>query len=100
LLKRPEASGYVTQRRVQGDERFLAVGLTPEGAALRDRARAVPGTMLGKLGLSGTEAEELLRGAWLVSSRFPKESGLVLGGGGQMGSGGSGAIDDSSMSGR
>jgi hypothetical protein len=39
----------VTQRRVQGDERFLAVGLTPEGAALRDRALAVPRTMLGKL---------------------------------------------------
>jgi DNA-binding MarR family transcriptional regulator len=59
LLKRLEASGYVTRRRVQGDERSLAVGLTPEGAALRDRAHAVPGTMLGKLGLSRTEAEEL-----------------------------------------
>jgi MarR family transcriptional regulator, organic hydroperoxide resistance regulator len=59
LLKRLEAAGYVTRRRVQGDERSLAVGLTPEGAALRDRARAVPGTMLGKLGLSRTEAEEL-----------------------------------------
>jgi DNA-binding MarR family transcriptional regulator len=59
LLKRLEACGYVTRRRVQGDERSLAVGLTPEGAALRDRARAVPGTMLGKLGLSRTEAEEL-----------------------------------------
>jgi DNA-binding MarR family transcriptional regulator len=59
LLKRLEASGYVTRRRVQGDERSLAVGLTPEGAALRDRARAVPGTMLGKLGLNRTEAEEL-----------------------------------------
>jgi DNA-binding MarR family transcriptional regulator len=59
VLKRLEASGYVTRRRLQGDERSLAVGLTPERAALRDRARAVPGTMLGKLGLSRTEAEEL-----------------------------------------
>jgi DNA-binding MarR family transcriptional regulator len=92
LLKRLEASGYVT-RRVQGDERSLAVGLTPEGAALRDRARAVPGTMPGKLGLSRTEAEELLRGSMARLLKVSQGERLGLGGGGQMGSGGSGAID-------
>jgi len=71
LLKRLEASGYVTRRRVQGDERSLAVGLTAEGAALRDRARAVPGTMLGKLGLNRTEAEEL-HGSMTRLIRFAK----------------------------
>jgi DNA-binding MarR family transcriptional regulator len=98
LLKRLESCGYVTRQRVQGDERSLAVGLTPEGAALRDRASAVPGTMLGKLGLSRTEAEELLRGS--MARLLKVSQGERLGGGGQMGSGGSGAIDRSSMSGR
>jgi DNA-binding MarR family transcriptional regulator len=104
LLKRLEACGYVTRRRVQGDERSLAVGLTPEGAALRDRARAVPGTMLGKLGLSRTEAEELLRGSMArllkVSQGERLGDGDGDGDGGQMGSGGSGATNRSSMSGR
>jgi MarR family transcriptional regulator, organic hydroperoxide resistance regulator len=82
LLKRLEACGYVTRRRVQGDERSLAVGLTPEGAALRDRARAVPGTMLGKLGLSRTEAEEFLRGSMAPLLKVSqRELGLGVGGG-------------------
>jgi DNA-binding MarR family transcriptional regulator len=59
LLKRLEALGYVTRRRVPGDERSLAVGLTPEGAALRDKAMGVPGTMLAKLGLNRAQAEDI-----------------------------------------
>jgi DNA-binding MarR family transcriptional regulator len=59
LLKRLEACGYVTRRRVTGDERSLAVGLTPSGIALRNRALVVPGTMLGKLGLTREQAHEL-----------------------------------------
>jgi DNA-binding MarR family transcriptional regulator len=100
LLKRLEASGYVTRRRVQGDQRSLAVGLTTEGAELRDRARSVPGTMLGKLGLSSSEAEELLRGSMARLLKVSQGERVGLGGGGQMGSGGPGAIDHSSMSGR
>jgi DNA-binding MarR family transcriptional regulator len=61
LLKRLEASGYVTRQRVPDDERSLAVGLTPSGTALRTRALAVPGVMLSKLGLSREEAQELHR---------------------------------------
>jgi DNA-binding MarR family transcriptional regulator len=59
LLKRLEALGYVTRRRVPGDERSLAVGLTPEGAALRAKAMGVPGTMLAKLGLNRAQAEDI-----------------------------------------
>ncbi|WP_343915186.1 MarR family transcriptional regulator [Arthrobacter pascens] len=98
LLKRLEASGYVTRRRVQGDEHSLAVGLTPEGAALRDRARAVPGTMLRKLGLNRTDDEELLRGRMarlLKVSQADNRPGL--GAAVQMGSG---TIDPRSTSGR
>ncbi|RAM36795.1 MarR family winged helix-turn-helix transcriptional regulator [Arthrobacter globiformis] len=59
LLKRLEGHGYVTRRRVEGNERSLAVALTPEGAALRDKALAVPGAILDTLGLTRTEAQDL-----------------------------------------
>jgi DNA-binding MarR family transcriptional regulator len=59
LLKRLEGHGYLTRRRVEGDERSLAVALTPEGAALRDRALVVPGAILDRLGLTRAEAEDL-----------------------------------------
>ena len=43
LLKRLEAGGYVTRRRTEGDERTLAVGLTEQGASLREAAKVDPG---------------------------------------------------------
>jgi DNA-binding MarR family transcriptional regulator len=59
LLKRLEGHGYLTRQRVEGDERSLAVALTPEGAALRDKAVTVPGAILDMLGLTRAEAEDL-----------------------------------------
>lgn len=59
LLKRLEGRGYLTRRRAEGDERSLAVGLTPKGSALRDKALTVPGAVLETLGLSRAEAEDL-----------------------------------------
>jgi DNA-binding MarR family transcriptional regulator len=59
LLRRLEAAGLITRRRVEGNERALAVDLTPQGAALRQQATAVPGTMMAKLGLSRDQAESL-----------------------------------------
>jgi DNA-binding MarR family transcriptional regulator len=59
LLERLEASGYVTRKRVPGDERTLAVSLTPSGTGLRSKALPVPGIMLSKLGLTRDEAQEL-----------------------------------------
>ncbi|WP_164207116.1 MarR family winged helix-turn-helix transcriptional regulator [[Micrococcus luteus] ATCC 49442] len=59
LLKRLEGHGYLTRERAVGNERSLAVALTPEGAALRDRALTVPGAILETLGLTRAEAEDL-----------------------------------------
>lgn len=59
LLRRLEASGLISRRRVDGNERALAVDLTPEGASLRQEALAVPGTMMERLGLTRSQVSEL-----------------------------------------
>ncbi|WP_461173826.1 MarR family transcriptional regulator [Arthrobacter sp. Z1-9] len=59
LLRRLEASGLISRRRVDGNERALAVDLTPEGAALRQEALNVPGTMMERLGLNRRQVSEL-----------------------------------------
>lgn len=59
LLRRLEGSGLITRRRVDGNERALAVELTEEGAALRQEALNVPGTMMERLGLTRAQVSEL-----------------------------------------
>lgn len=59
LLRRLETAGLITRQRVPGDERTLAVGLTPLGAALREQATAVPGTMMDRLGLTREQVTSL-----------------------------------------
>lgn len=59
LLRRLETAGFITRQRVPGDERTLAVGLTPLGAALRQQATAVPGTMMDRLGLTREQVTQL-----------------------------------------
>jgi DNA-binding MarR family transcriptional regulator len=59
LLKRLERHGYITRQRAEGDERSLAVALTPEGTALRNKALTVPGAILDTLGLTRAEAQNL-----------------------------------------
>ena len=59
LLRRLEAAGYITRQRAEGDERSLAVRLTPGGAALRQQATAVPGTMMALLGLDREQVGDL-----------------------------------------
>ncbi|HEY9355580.1 MAG TPA: MarR family transcriptional regulator [Arthrobacter sp.] len=59
LLRRLEAAGLLTRRRVDGNERALAVELTPAGAELRQQALAVPGTMMERLGLTRDQVAEL-----------------------------------------
>ena len=61
LLRRLEAAGLITRRRVDGNERALAVELTEEGAALRQEALNVPGTMMERLGLTRAQVSELHR---------------------------------------
>ncbi|TLM87123.1 MarR family winged helix-turn-helix transcriptional regulator [Pseudarthrobacter sp. NamE5] len=59
LLRRLEAAGLITRRRVDGNERALAVELTTKGAALRQEALDVPGTMMERLGLTRGQVSEL-----------------------------------------
>ncbi|WP_461189013.1 MarR family winged helix-turn-helix transcriptional regulator [Arthrobacter sp. Z4-13] len=59
LLRRLEVSGLISRRRVDGNERALAVGLTPAGAALRQEALKVPGTMMERLGLTRDQVSDL-----------------------------------------
>lgn len=47
LLKRLEKQGLITRRRLASNERKLLISLTENGAALRERAVAVPGEMQG-----------------------------------------------------
>ena len=77
LLRRLEAAGLLTRRRVDGNERALAVELTLAGADLRQEALAVPGTMMERLGLTRDQVAEL-HGAMM---------GLIAATGGATGSG-------------
>ena len=61
LLKRLEAAGYVTRERNPHDERALAVGLTPQGRALRRKALDVPPAIVERLGMDVAELKELQR---------------------------------------
>lgn len=51
LLKRLEAQGLIARTRDPKDERRVIVTLTPTGAVLRDKARAVPEQLLCLLDL-------------------------------------------------
>jgi MarR family transcriptional regulator, organic hydroperoxide resistance regulator len=59
LLRRLETAGYITRGRAAGNERALAVELTPSGAALRQQATTVPGTMMERLGLTREQVGQL-----------------------------------------
>ncbi|UZX01815.1 MarR family transcriptional regulator [Arthrobacter sp. CDRTa11] len=59
LLRRLEAAGFLTRHRMDGNERALAVDLTPAGARLREQALAVPGTMMERLGLTREQVGQL-----------------------------------------
>jgi DNA-binding MarR family transcriptional regulator len=59
LLKRLEASGYITRERSTVDERALEVRLTDAGTALRERALAVPGQIIERLGMPVAELESI-----------------------------------------
>lgn len=52
LVKRLEGQGLVTRTRSTADERVLELGLTAEGAALRERALDVPVQVMAATGMS------------------------------------------------
>jgi DNA-binding MarR family transcriptional regulator len=59
LVGRLEAAGLVTRSRNAGDERAVDIALTEDGVALRRRALAVPGEVVGRLGYSIERLERL-----------------------------------------
>jgi DNA-binding MarR family transcriptional regulator len=59
LVKRLEAAGLVRRARDPGDERLLAVTLTPAGRALRSKAERVPAQVVARLGLPVEDLENL-----------------------------------------
>jgi DNA-binding MarR family transcriptional regulator len=59
LLKRLEAIGYVHRHRDPADERSLAVTLTAQGRALRDRAEQIPPAVVERLGMPVEELQHL-----------------------------------------
>ncbi|TKT04819.1 MarR family transcriptional regulator [Streptomyces lasalocidi] len=64
LLKRLEAHGLLRRERRSDDERSVAIRLTGTGAALRERARAVPLAIGDAMGLTREQdalAKQLLR---------------------------------------
>ena len=56
LLKRLEVEGLLSRTRSKTDERVVIVELTPQGRALRDKARGLPQCILGA---SGQTLEQL-----------------------------------------
>lgn len=62
LLKRLEASGFITRTRNAADERSLDVELTLYGKALRSEAEKVPATIVERLGMSVGELEQIRDG--------------------------------------
>jgi DNA-binding MarR family transcriptional regulator len=60
LLKRLETRGMVTRQRQAGDERTVVVSLTPEGKALRERAKPIPLAIGCALGLDDEARTKLV----------------------------------------
>ncbi|WP_307027799.1 MarR family winged helix-turn-helix transcriptional regulator [Arthrobacter globiformis] len=59
LLRRLEAAGLITRRRVPENERALAVELTAAGSALRAEAMSVPKPTMQSLGLNREDVKQL-----------------------------------------
>mgnify|MGYP001818915376 CR=1 FL=1 len=59
LLKRLEGKELVKRMRGQEDERVRIITITDKGAALRQRARNIPGELACSIGLPAAQGKEL-----------------------------------------
>ncbi|OJF10238.1 MarR family winged helix-turn-helix transcriptional regulator [Couchioplanes caeruleus] len=59
LLKRLESVGYLRRERDRSDERSLAIVLTTEGRALRDKAERIPPAVVQRLGMPIEDLQHL-----------------------------------------
>src|SRR3712207_2602852 len=69
LLKRLTAAGLVTRHRRLEDERSVAIALTDTGRALQDKAFAISQEMIGAIGFSTGEFDELMQRLRLLTER-------------------------------
>ncbi len=61
LLRKLEAKGYITRRRLDNDERNLMIDLTPAGKELQQKAEKVPDDIAKCVNLSAQEATVLYK---------------------------------------
>ena len=59
ILKKLEAKGLITRKRLPEDERNLTITLTETGEAMRDMALGIPAKMYDRIGLNKQEGEQL-----------------------------------------
>lgn len=59
IVKRVQARGLIARARRADDERVLEISLTPDGAALRERALAVPEQIMARVGMDATQIAAL-----------------------------------------
>ncbi|MEZ5187841.1 MAG: MarR family transcriptional regulator [Microbacterium sp.] len=59
IVKRLQAQGLIARARRADDERVLEISLTPDGAALRERALAVPEQIMARVGMDATQIAAL-----------------------------------------
>lgn len=60
LLKRLEQQGLISRQRAAGDERSVTIALTPDGDALRKKARGIPPKIQCAVGLDDQQAADLI----------------------------------------
>ena len=61
VLKALEKKGYIRRTRCPDDERLLIIAITPDGMALRDRAKSIPEKVGACIDLDQAEALSLYR---------------------------------------
>ena len=59
LLKRLDSKGLVNRARSSEDERVRIISLTPQGRALRTKAKDVPGALACRIGLGKDTGEQI-----------------------------------------
>lgn len=70
LLKRMEAAGWLSRLRDTADERRVLIRLTPEGRALKTRARRIPGCVLQAAHCNVDEVQALTRQVQALRDRL------------------------------
>jgi DNA-binding MarR family transcriptional regulator len=66
VLKKLESKGYIKRTRSKNDERNLLVSITPEGEALKSKAKSIPEKIGGCIKLSENDAKELYRLLYMI----------------------------------